>query len=47
MQDIVQVARKFSSEDHGGAFVTQKENDRIAQVYLRRALDQLSDEVGD
>ncbi len=40
---IVEAARRRADADHGFSFASKRERDRIAEVYLSRAVDALKE----
>ena len=43
---MVDTAREMARSDHKDSFASKKEGDLIASVYLRQALDRITDEIG-
>ena len=43
---IVNTARRRANVDHGWSFASERERDRIAEVYLSRAMDELKESLG-
>lgn len=44
VDEIIETARRVADSDHRESFVSIRERDLIASVYIRRAADRLADE---
>ena len=42
VDEVVSRAREVAERDHRGTFANERERDRIASVYARRAADELN-----
>lgn len=43
---VIDTARTVARDDHRDSFASKKEGDLITSVYLRQALDKLTEEMG-